>query len=491
MKRILLICALAVLSTTLHAQYAEDALRFSRVYWQGTARNMATGSAFSVMGGDFSSLSINPGGIGVYRAKYFSVTPEVFTNKINSQYNGSATEDSKTMFDLSNFGYILTKRLGRGASGWKYWQMGFGMNRLNNYNSNSLMQGINTENSKLDVYNEEANGVDYRLLDDTHGPYAFDLSPAWYVYLLDTIPGTTDQYYTPVPYAGVLQTEQIATKGSTNEFLVSGGANFDDLLYLGASLGLQYTRYYRTSVYTESDIADTIPYFNMWSYTEYLKTNGWGINLKLGAIIRPIDLIRIGIAFHTPTYYFSMKDTWSTDTYADLGDDFQQLQPSPTGEYKYHLTTPMRIIGSLAFVIKKIGFISGEYEYVNYSQSKLKAKDYDFPYENSNIKGSFKSAVNFRVGTEWRISRVYLRAGYASYGSPYQNNLNDGARQYITGGIGYRADKFELDFAYTRATSNLDYYFYSTDNIQSNAVTNDFLTQQFALTFKYIIRKTK
>jgi len=490
-KRILLIYAFVVLSATLSAQYAEDALRFSQVYWQGTARNMATGSAFSVMGGDFSALSINPGGIGVYRAKYFSATPEVFTNKINSQYNGSATEDSKTMFDMSNFGYILTKKMGKGASGWKFWQMGFGMNRLNNFNSNSLMQGINTENSKLDVYNEEANGVDYRLLEDTHGPYAFDLSPAWYVYLLDTIPGYTDQYYIPIDSgSALLQTQQIATKGSTNEFLISGGANFDDLLYIGASLGIPFTRYYRTSVFTESDYKNSIPYFDSWSYTEYLKTNAWGVNFKIGAILRPIDLLRIGLAFHTPTYYFSMKDSWSTDTYADYGVD-SLFQQSPAGEYKYHLTTPMRIIGSLAFVIKKIGFISGEYEYVNYSQSKLKSKDFDFPVENSNIKNSFKSAMNFRVGTEWRISKIYLRAGYASYGSPYQNNLNDGARQYITGGIGYRADKFELDFAYSRATSNLDYYFYSTDNIQSNAVKNNFLIQQFALTFKYIIHKVK
>lgn len=488
-KRILLITVLFMLGAGLHAQYAEDALRYSQIYWQGTARSMATGSAFSALGADFLSLSTNPGGIGVYRSRYFSITPEVFVQKVNSEYNGTPTNGSKTIFDLSNIGYVLSKKLGQVASGWKYWQIGFGMNRLNNYNGNLLMQGTNAVNSKLDVYNEEANGVNYTELDNQFGKYAFDLSPAWYAYLLDTIPGTQDQYYTAVPYGGVLQSQQILTKGSTNEFLVSGGANFNDVLYLGATLGLPYLRYFRTSVYTETDVADTIPYFNSWSYTEDLKTQGWGINLKIGAIIRPIDWIRIGVAFHTPTYYFSMKDSWSTVTYADLGPDWQKNIPSPDGEYKYHLTTPMRLIGSLAFVIKEIGFITGEYEYVNYSQSKFKAGSYDFNVENSNIKNFYKSVSTFRIGTEWRIAMVSLRAGYALYGSPYANNLNDGARQYITGGIGYRGKGFELDFSYSRATQNEDYYFYSTHDIQSYTAHNSFLNQQFALTFKYIINK--
>ena len=508
MKRCLIIAILFMLAGTIHAQFAEDALRYSQIYYQGTARNMAVGSALGAMGGDFSVLSTNPGGIGVFRQKDLSVTGEIFTSKVNSVYNGTSTDASKTMFDLSNLGYIISKPLGHGAKGWKFFQIGFGMNRLNNYNSNVLMQGINQESSRMDVYLEET----YDMLDngysldeiDSYDP--FYLGPAWDTYLMDTLKIENDLYLvSPVPPGGILQSQKIETKGSNNEYLVSFGANFDDLLYVGATLGLPYVSYTRVSEYAETDIADTIETFDNWSVTENLRTTGWGVNLKIGILVRPIDWIRIGAAFHTPTYYWSMKDKWYTNTTSSvyaISDDtwFEGSSLSPDGEFKYKLTTPMRFIGDLSFVIKKIGFISAEYEYVNYSNSKFKSRDYGFETENDQINTFYKSVNNLRFGTEWRFTQIAVRAGYAIYGSPYANDqegerLNDGSRTSISGGIGYRTEKFSLDFTYVHSTMKEDYYMYSYSNpdldinIQSNAVENKITTQNFALTFRYFFIK--
>jgi hypothetical protein len=104
---------------------------------------------------------------------------------------------------------------------------------------------------------------------------------------------------------------------------------------------------------------------------------------------------------------------------------------------------------------------------------------------------------NIRVGTEWRLSRISLRAGYAIYGSPYNNNLNDGKRESYSGGIGYRGKNFEVDFAYVRSIMKEDYYLYSYSNtnldppviIQSNAVKNTFTDQNFVLTVRYFFKK--
>jgi len=111
-----------------------------------------------------------------------------------------------------------------------------------------------------------------------------------------------------------MQSQAVETHGSTNEWFVSAGANFNDILYIGATLGLPYTRYLRTTTYFETDIADTIATFDNWSVTEDLYTRGMGVNFKIGAIVRPVDWLRIGAAFHTPTYYWGMRDTWSTYT---------------------------------------------------------------------------------------------------------------------------------------------------------------------------------
>ena len=67
MKRSIIITGLLFLTYILTAQYAEDALRFSQIYYQGTARSMAVGGAFGALGGDLSVLSTNPGGIADFR----------------------------------------------------------------------------------------------------------------------------------------------------------------------------------------------------------------------------------------------------------------------------------------------------------------------------------------------------------------------------------------------------------------------------------------
>ncbi len=469
---------------TLSAQFAEDALRFSELYRQGTARSMAIGGAFGGLGGDFSVLSTNPGGLAIYRSRELSATPEVFSRKTTSAYNGRQRDDSRTIFDFANLGWVLAKRLGRKAKGWRYYQLGFGMNRLNNFNSSVYMQGPNINNSRLDVFRETANGISYSDIED--GAYPDDLTPAWWLFLLDTIPGTTNQYFTPVPYAGTLQTQRINSRGSINEFLFAGSGNFDDILYIGASVGLPYIRFFRETFYSETDVADTIPFFESWSATENLETSGFGVNVKVGAIVRPVDWLRIGAAFHSPTWYFSMRDTWSIYLSSEL-EWFSGDTLMPVRTYKYKLTSPMRLIGSLGFVIKKMGFVSFEYEYVNYGQAKLNAKDYGFATENTNIGNYYTSTHNLRAGIEWRVSRFSLRGGYALYGSPYKNGLNDGARQSISGGLGYKADNFALDFAYVYSTKNEDYYFYTSNNsdYQPNPVQNTFTDQNFVLTFRY------
>ncbi len=515
MKRILFIAALIVLQISLFGQFAEDALRYSQLYYQGTARSMAVGGALSALGGDFSVLSTNPGGLAVFRSNDFSASIEAYSSKAESSYNRTATDVSKTMFDISNIGYVISKQIGRGGRGWKYWQFGVGMNRLNNYNGSVFIKGLNRNpddvndiaSSRIDVYYEQ-------ILDMQDAGYGIDqineydpfyLGPAWNTYLFDTIRNADNDLIlvSPVPYQTDMEQRQtINTKGSNNEFLVAASANFDDILYIGATVGVPYLRYIRETTYEEYNLDDTVTTFDHWSVYDELKTIGWGINLKLGAVVRPVDFMRIGLAFHTPTYYFSMKDTWRTYTYSNVfaySDNTWHSggSDSPVGEYKYKLTTPMRFIGSLAFVIKEIGFISGEYEYAGYSKTKFSAKGYGFESENDIIKNSFKGVSNIRVGTEWRISKISLRAGYAIYGSPYKDNLNDGKRQSFSGGIGYRGENFAIDFAYVRSTMDEDYYLYSYSNtnldppveIQSNAVKNTFTDQNFVLSVRYFFKK--
>ncbi|MFA6798620.1 MAG: hypothetical protein WCR39_04935, partial [Bacteroidales bacterium] len=66
-KKILIISMLLLGALGLSAQNEQDALRYSFIQTGGTTRSISMGGAFGAVGGDFSSLSINPAGLGIYR----------------------------------------------------------------------------------------------------------------------------------------------------------------------------------------------------------------------------------------------------------------------------------------------------------------------------------------------------------------------------------------------------------------------------------------
>lgn len=65
---------LCLISTTF-AQGDYEAFRFSQIEYQGTARYMGAGGAFSATGGEFSAISVNPAAIGLYKRHEVTFTP--------------------------------------------------------------------------------------------------------------------------------------------------------------------------------------------------------------------------------------------------------------------------------------------------------------------------------------------------------------------------------------------------------------------------------
>jgi hypothetical protein len=485
MKKLATIFMLTAIALTLKAQNETDALRFSQNYYQGTARSMAMGGAFGALGADFSSLSMNPAGIALYRSSEFSLSSGLINRSVESTYNGMFGDDSRSGFGLSNLGFVLVNKVPEGSTQtpWKFYQFGFGMNRTNNFSQRSFIQGDNDDHSKIDVYLDRVWDVSPSNIENQ---FPFDLYPAWYVYLLDTVRNANGElvYTSPVPMGGIRQFETVNTWGSTNEWLFSGGANLNDVVFIGATLGLPYLRYFKESTFTEKDMFNEFDGFDEWNFRETIESRGWGINLKLGIIVWPVEWLRLGASLHTPTYYSELKDFWYTSTDARLGPDFN-TKKSPTGDYIYELSTPMRASGSAALIIGKSGLISADYEFVDYSKMRLRAPDYNFTTENENIRNSYASTYNLRLGTEWRYSNFNFRGGYALYGSPYANDINDGMLSNISLGIGYSEKNFGLDLAWVNGKMNQDYYLYSSENYTTNAAQQELTSNHFVLTTRF------
>ncbi|MBW6459042.1 MAG: hypothetical protein K0B08_00565 [Bacteroidales bacterium] len=482
---ILLTAAQAVLSQT-----PADALRYSSLDVGGTARYMGLSGAFGALGADFTTTSTNPAGIALFKSSEISITPAINVGTVESMYNGTSGLDQRSVFHLGNAGIVLASKLKTDPkkSGWRNVNFATGINRINNFNFSYEMTGTNTTNSLLDTYVAAANGIDFKdIEDDFYGDYAFDLNLAWWTYLLDfAYPGAVNEYISPIASeSSKLQTKNVDATGSMNEYVFSLGANYNDRLYLGMTLGIPLIRYYETAIYTEENISNSdLKYFRI---IDQLETSGTGFNFKLGFIYRASDWFRLGAAFHTPSWFSSMKDYWkvtmSSEFYTPDPDGYTLYkETSPTGSYTYKLQTPMRIQGSMAFIIGNLGLVSADYEFADYTTTRLDASDYSFSDENRAIRNSYTGAHQIRIGTEWRYSIFSFRAGGKYFTSPYQDNLNDGSTFGFSGGAGFRQGWFFMDLAYAYSNTKQDYYFYNIGGIASNPVNNTIRRHNVLLT---------
>ena len=478
MKRIVFaLTALLIFSAQAFSQNENDALRYSFLKPGGTARFTSMGGAFGALGGDFSSLSINPAGLAIFRSSEITFSPTLDYSLVESSYYGSSSDDMKYNFNLNNLGVVFALPLSSPVDqpGWKAVNFGFGLNRHNNFNQRWTAEGFNTQSSILTDFINQANQEGgLANLDD------FSTGLAWDTWLLFEEDG---QYMSDLPYGRVLQRQETNSSGSIREFVLSVAANYNDLLFLGATVGLPSVRYEESSIFQETDRDNESSVFNSLTYTNKFNTSGTGFNLKVGAILRPTDLIRLGVAFHTPTFY-KLEDEYYASMQSSLNlEDYTDFARSPDGWFKYELNTPMKAIASLGLVFGNVGLLSLDYEYADFSRMRLRSDDYLFSDENRVISDNFTAQHNFRIGGEVRLDPLVLRGGYAFYSSPYNTGINDGQQSIASAGLGFRERNFSLDFGYALTFFSEDYYLYSAQFV--SPVQNDYSMSRFMLTFGF------
>ncbi len=476
MQKQILITGIGLLSMcSSFAQNDIDAMRYSQITFGGTARFASMAGSMGALGGDISTLSFNPAGIAIFKKTELSISTAVFSQTTSSVYNANTSSDRKLNFNLGNIGLVASINLinDKNKTGWENINFGFGYNRTNNFHNRMDIQSDNKSSSLLDAFVANANG---------NTPTDFDLFStdlAWQTYLINPDSNGIYQYNHVVPNYGTKQRKLVETTGSMGETVISFGGNYKSKLYLGGTLGIVRTRFSEETTFEETDEKDTIANFKSFTYGQNLSTNGNGVNLKLGAIVRPNDWLRVGVAIHTPTS-ISMRDEYSSSMKSNLDNGITYDTVSPEGSFDYRITTPFRAIGSVGFVINKIGIINAEYEYADYSYAQLHSSPNVFSEVNTLIRSKYTATGNLRVGGEVRFDPIAIRLGYALYGSPFKSNENKNAnRSSYTAGIGYRQDYFFIDFAYVLTKYDEFNYLYNTP--KATIVENSYKNSSFML----------
>ncbi len=482
-KKIIIVAAIfiSVTSFSVYTQNISDALRYSYLTPGGTARFMSMGGSFGALGGDFSTLSINPAGIGVYRSSEITFTPSLYHNTVNSEYYGTTADDFQYNFNMHNLGGVFNFSVpgDEDKPGWRSVNLGIGFNRHNNFNMRRVTEGVNPDNSMLTAW------LDQAINEEGANPANFDPFStwlAWDTYLIDST--DTAPYLMVDPESGGLQTRQESNvSGSVRDFVLTMGANYNDRLYLGGTFGFPSVSYSETTTHYETDVQDTIQFLNSFSYKHNLTTTGAGFNFKFGAIFRATDMIRLGAAIHTPTFY-ELNDRWNAEVNSDItfieGDRHKLNSKSKEGRFDYEINTPLKAIGSLGLIFGTNGLINIDYEYIDYSNTRLRSDNYSFTKENIEISDDLTAQHVIRAGGEIIFHPFVLRAGYAYYTNPYESGINNTERSLFSAGFGIRENNYSIDFAYMFKMQDEEYYPYGAS--YTDPISNEYNKNAFMVT---------
>lgn len=474
--------SLLLISTYTFAQGEVEASKFSRQDLYGTARAMGMGGAFGALGGDQTAVSINPAGIGVYRSSEVAGT---FGFSQETSTVGS-TKNNVNKFVFDNLGFVGYFPLRNDAI--PMINFGFTFNRQKSFDKDVTGTG-SPSNSLMDYMADRSEGIDPTLLQmGDNLPDPFNDQPwlsvlGYNSYLIDDYKDAQGYFYKPLNTRQQQAVNKIITseRGYVDNYDFTVGTTINNVLNLGLSLTVSEILYDLKSDYLED--------FNEGGYTltNWLTTTGAGFGAKFGAIYRPTNQLRFGLAYHTPKWY-ALTETYEAEIDDDMGAYVTDPNYKSAVTYSarfsnnYNLKTPGKWVASAALVMGSNFIASLDYELVNYKNMELNIPSGSsddsnwYDVDNEYIITDFKPASTIKVGAEYRFTPQFSgRLGYAWMQNPYetkfQNEGNaavagsntiyrmEGDANYFTGGLGYRFNRsFYMDFAVVYKTQTDDLY---------------------------------
>ena len=461
----------------------------------GTARSTAMAGAFTSLGADLSSMSINPAGLGMYRTSEAGVT--LGMNFSSSKFNMPYGDNSSNQLSVNNLGAAWN--LYQSSGPLTSFTFGFGYNKLADYNYHLSARTPNSVASIADMFEQLLGGTPQSVLstDNVYGvtnQYLWGAVLAYKNYLIDPDPDSGTEYITTsiAPNASVEHLSQVESKGHMGEFNFSGGFNMQNKIYFGFTIGIVELQHNKSVYYGEKytnnglvlndsgkvigidqTLPSDIPLIST-DYNQRVTVKGVGINFKAGIIYRPTSSLRLGLAFHSPSamvidrryqgQMFVKGFDVPNDQYVD-SDLLVQYTDELYSSCEYY--TPPRLMLGASYTFGQKAILSLDYEHTWYNGMALDlnaghvAKN---EYKNA-IRNNFKGASTLRAGFEVRpIPLLSLRAGVAYYGSMMKdkNAIFDNPIESTTAstsfGLGLNFGRCVLDLVYVFQNTQLSTY---------------------------------
>ena len=527
--RYILLCAL-MMGSSLYAQTQYDAATFAEGELNGTARYVGMGGAMGALGADISVIGSNPAGIGLFRGNDFSATMGFNNTRTKSSFGGNNEKDDRTKASFDQIGFVYSNKIGN-RTDLRYVNFGFNYHKKANFNkrmfnggmlSNGLSQTQQMANMMADFTEKQIDDI-YNFELDKSGPENPYLSAQQYPYLgvlgvrneLVSLDGEGNK----IGWLGEQNAYRSDEEGGISQYDFNVSFNVRDRMFFGITLGIYDLDYKKYSYYTE-DIYDG-NHNGYYEMQNMMATEGTGVDVKIGAIFRPIEdsPFRLGFAIHTPTwysltyYYNSYMNSSLVYRYDEVDNNGKPVF-GPDGNQQiieekveveddiarnvngdvlsdYRLNTPWKFNISMGTVVAGTMAIGAEYEYADFASSKLLYDDgYKMEGQNSIIKEDLKGVHTVKLGIESRLTPEFsMRAGYNYSTSIYERtaykalNWNDMrtdvdynntfSKNTVTFGLGYAGRYFYADMAYKYNMYKSDFYAFSDEGLAPVKVDNE------------------
>lgn len=442
--------AVAFTSFSQNLRYQDLGVLFSQDDKNGTARFMAMSGAFGALGGDVSSMNINPAGLSVFNYSMFTGTFNSKSQDIVTSFGDAAFNDRRTLIannetlNLSQAGAVLVFD----SAFSKYWsKFAIGFNyRITKDFSSSFSAGGNEAVTRFDSNprdNNVYNFTDGQFLDNTYD-------------------------------------------GEISELNFAFSAVHQQKLHIGLSLNFYELNFSQQSVLTELNSDVNFNILDVELFQDNI-TTGTGFSANAGFIYKLNQAFRFGVSYQTPTWYTEIfqDSNYNQDSNLDIGETtFFPENGSSFSEFNdfqlisYRLRTPSKLTGSAAFIFGRNGLLS--LDYVNKNYNGIRLSNGVFTEENQFYQQNLRNTHSYNIGTEWRFNNFSIRGGYNYEQSPFINTslnnntiVNSSDIEGYSLGAGYNFGNIKVDFAFNDSNNTAGYNFYPGLNVNPASLNID------------------
>lgn len=430
---------------------AQEQARLSERDLSGTARYLGMGGAMTAVGGDPSAVRDNPAGLGVYRRMEVSITMGgVFDQTMQAGGDWSGLRSKFEMPQVS-WGFHFGNPYRTNGVIANNFMISY--NRVRQYQREYSASVNNCDNSLADVIAMKSDGrkvIELQEESRWDNPEVGWLSLLGYdTYLINPL---ADKQWGAnlLPGEKVNSAINVREHGYMDEYALDWGMNISNRWYVGA--GIRMTSFYlsQTEYYDEKAQTSGV---TLSAYNTLLMS-GLGVNGAIGMIGHPVEWLRFGVSFITPT-----ASTLSVTNYGEMQssiiNDSVRATPVNTASYS-DFSLPLRLSMGAAFQWKHYGLLSLQYDYAHHKY--------------------LDDVHTLKVGLEVvPVQRLFINAGYVYESTFPDPNLRYGYEkavdavetnthalytrntQYISCGVGYRGKNMIVQAAYQCQLQNMDF----------------------------------